>query len=113
MLIDKLSVKLTSDYKSQRNSSDLVPLFKPLHAKTVSIIEMVKQYSSVNASQQATQRIADLIPASENKPKPKAEHRHARNAAIVKNNPSPPMSDYDYDSEYSKEMEQEVPPLRV
>jgi len=43
MLIDRVSAKLTSDYKSQRTSTaDLVPLFKPLHAKTVSIIELVK-----------------------------------------------------------------------
>lgn len=65
-LYEKLQDRLNADIKSARNTSDkVVPLYKPLHAKTLSIIEMVKQYSNANASQQPTQRMVPDLKAEE------------------------------------------------
>jgi hypothetical protein len=52
--MDKYQQTLNTNYKSSRNGENLVPLFKPLHAKTISILEMVRQYNTVTESQKPT-----------------------------------------------------------
>jgi hypothetical protein len=43
---DKYQQSLASNFKSVRNGQDLEPMFKPLHAKTISLVGIMKQYST-------------------------------------------------------------------
>ena len=43
---EKYQQSLASNFKSVRNSQDLEPIFKPLHAKTMSLVEVMKQYNT-------------------------------------------------------------------
>lgn len=63
--MDRYQQTLNMNYKSTRNRDDLVPLFKPLHAKTISILEMVRQYNTVTESQKPTQRMPKNEPVRE------------------------------------------------
>lgn len=48
---------MQKNFKSQQRSSNLEPMFKPIHSKTMSLVGMLKQYAtSGHASNEATER---------------------------------------------------------